>query len=179
MRDAHYALVGYVKSPVGEFVEQLRGELHPQLPHLAAHLTILPPRLLRGSEQSAREQVEETCGATEPFEIMLGTVETFVPITPTVYVRVTHASNRMRELHDRLNTKVLECQEEWPYIPHLTIVKMNTEAEAQRAYEMAHDRWNDYRGPRRIRLTELTFVREGQEHQWRDLAQVRLGNDRG
>src|SRR5260370_41662806 len=45
MLKPRYALVAYVKSPAGEFVETLRRELHPALPHMPAHLTILPPRL--------------------------------------------------------------------------------------------------------------------------------------
>ncbi len=53
MQSPRYALVAYVKSPVGEFVENLRRELHPELPHLAAHLTLLPPRLLKGTEGEA------------------------------------------------------------------------------------------------------------------------------
>ena len=50
----------------------------------------------------------------------LGAVETFIPITPTVFIRIESASARMRALHEKLNTEVLRFQEEWPYIPHLT-----------------------------------------------------------
>src|ERR1700675_3973837 len=129
MPGSRYALVAYVRNPVGEFVEQLRRELHPELPHLAAHLTILPPRVLHGSELSARETLEEVCSQVEPFTVTLGEVETFCPLTPTVFFRVAHAAYRMRELHDRLNTQALAAQEEWPYMPHLTIVKMGAETQ--------------------------------------------------
>ena len=61
MLTPRYALVAYVRNPVGEFVERLRRQLHPELPHLAAHLTVLPPRLLQGTERSALEMLEETC----------------------------------------------------------------------------------------------------------------------
>jgi 2'-5' RNA ligase len=127
MQSSRYALVAYVKNPVGEFVEQLRRELHPDLPHSDAHLTILPPRPLQGSELSALETLEDVCNHVEPFEITLGDVDTFVPVTPTVFIRVAHAAYRMQELHDRLNTDGLAANEEWPYMPHLTIVKMTTE----------------------------------------------------
>ena len=78
MQNPRYALVAYVRNPVGEFVEKLRRELHPALPHLSAHVTILPPRHLQGSEHSAREQLAEICSTVEPFEITLGDVETMV-----------------------------------------------------------------------------------------------------
>ena len=170
-----YALVAYVRNPVGEFVEHLRQELHPELPHLPAHLTLLPPRCLQGGELSALAMLEEVCSQVNPFEITLGDVETFVPVTPTVFIRVAHAAYRMRELHDRLNTKALAAKEEWPYMPHLTIVKMSAADQAQTAFMTARDRWAEFEGGRHIQLKELTFVREEEQNRWVDLAGVPLG----
>jgi 2'-5' RNA ligase len=175
MLNPRYALVAYVRNSVGEFVQKLRQDLHPDLTHLPAHLTILPPRRLHGSEISALETLEELCSGVEPFEVVLGEAETFVPVTPTVFIRVAHAAYRMRELHDRLNTQALKCEEEWPYMPHLTIVKLGTEAQAQQAYIIARDRWAEYQGSRRISVRELTFVREEENNRWTDLAGVPLG----
>lgn len=159
----------------GEFVENLRRELHPDLPHLAAHLTILPPRPLQGSESSAIQVLERICSQEEPFEVQLGAVETFCPITPTVFIRVDGSDPRMRELHRKLNTEALEFKEEWPYIPHLTIVKMVGEEAAKQAFETARARWMQYAGSRRIVLEKLTFVREEAQYHWVDLAPVPLG----
>jgi 2'-5' RNA ligase len=175
MQSLRYALVAYVKSPVGEFVENLRRELHPELPHLAAHITFLPPRPLRGTEGAALQALEAICGQAEPFEVTLGDMESFVPTTPTVYIRVAHAASRLRELHDQLNTQALAFAEEWPYIPHVTIVKMATEAAAEQALEIARERWRQYSGSRRILLDRLTFVREDAANCWVDLAPVLLG----
>src|SRR5271169_1921191 len=83
MQSLRYALVAYVKSPVGEFVENLRRELHPALPHLAAHITFLPPRFLQGTEAQALQLLEGVCSQAEPFEVTLGDMQTFVPSTPT------------------------------------------------------------------------------------------------
>jgi 2'-5' RNA ligase len=175
MQSPRYALVAYVRNAVGEFVENLRQELHPDLPHLPAHLTILPPRRLRGGELSALETVEDICGQAERFEVTLGDVETFVPVTPTVFIRVAHAAYRMRELHDRLNTHALAAEEEWPYMPHLTIVKISTEELAQQAYIFARDRWAQFVGSRCVPVSELTFVREREQNCWVDLAGIPLG----
>jgi 2'-5' RNA ligase len=179
MQKPRYALVAYLKNPAGGFVENLRRELHPDLPQLAAHLTILPPRPLQGTESSALQVLERICGNEVPFEVTLGDVETFIPVTPTVYIRVDAAAARMRELHSKLNTEALGFQEEWPYIPHLTIVKMSAEGLARTAYQMARERWAHYAGSRRILLEKLTFVREdvreGVPNCWVDLASVVLG----
>lgn len=175
MQKSRYALVAYVRSSAGEFVENLRRELHPDLPHLAAHLTILPPRLLQGSETAALQVLERICGAAEPFEVHLGGVETFIPVTPTVYIRVDGSASCMCELHSQLNTEALEFKEEWPYIPHMTIVKMVSEQLAQDAFEIARERWAQYAGSRRILLERLIFVREEATNCWVDLAPVPLG----
>jgi hypothetical protein len=175
MQTGRYALVAYLKSPAGEFVENLRRELHPDLPHMPAHLSILPPRPLRGSESAARQVLERICGEEEPFEVTLGCVETFIPVTPTVFIRIDAAAARMCELHQKLNTAELQYQEEWPYIPHMTIVKMGSEPPAQAAFEMARERWQNYSGSRRILLERLTFVREDSPNCWVDLAPIQLG----
>jgi 2'-5' RNA ligase len=175
MQKMRYALVAYVKGPAGEFVESLRRELHPDLPHLAAHLTILPPRPLQGTESSALQELERLCGNEEPFEVQLGAVETFVPITPTIFIRIDGTSSHMCDLHQHLNTGALAFHEEWPYIPHLTIVKMTAAESAQNAFEVARKRWNHYSGSRRILLENLTFVREDAQNCWIDLAPVPLG----
>jgi 2'-5' RNA ligase len=175
MQNPRYALVAYIKNSVGEFVESLRQELHPDLPLLAAHLTILPPRPLQGSESAALQMLEKLCGQAEPFEINLGEVETFLPTTPTVYIGIAHAASRMRELHDRLNTQVLAFKEEWPYVPHLTIVMMASDPPAQNAFRIACERWGHYLGSRRILLERLTFVREEAPGRWVDVAPVMLG----
>jgi 2'-5' RNA ligase len=175
MQSLRYALVAYVKSPVGEFVENLRPELHPNLPHLAAHITFLPPRLLRGTEASALQMLAGVCSQVEPFEVTLGDMQSFVPTTATVYIRVTHGASRLQELHDQLNKQALAFEEEWPYIPHLTVVKMATEPMAEQALGIARERWQQYAGSRRILLDRLTFVREDAQNCWVDLAPVLLG----
>jgi 2'-5' RNA ligase len=88
---------------------------------------------------------------------------------------VAHAASRLRELHGQLNTQALAFAEEWPYIPHLTIVKMATAQAAERALGIARERWQQYSGSRSILLDRLTFVREDEQNCWVDLAPILLG----
>jgi 2'-5' RNA ligase len=174
MPSSRYALVTYVHNSVGDLVEQLRRELHPRTAHMAAHLTILPPRELIGTESAALEFLEEACSHVIPFEVELGQVETFLPTTPTVYIEVRHAAYRMRELHDQLCGRGLSCEENWPYIPHLTIVKTDRDEEAREALKIARERWAQFQGDRRILVEQLMFVRE-KDGNWQDVAPVPLG----
>jgi 2'-5' RNA ligase len=167
-------LVTYVRDPVGEFVAQLRRELHPTLAHMAAHLTVLPPRELIGSEAAALEFLEEACSHVAPFSVELGDVETFLPTTPTVFIQVKRAAYRIRELHDQLCGRGLRCDENWPYIPHLTIMKTETDELARVACALARERWAQFSGKRQVEVEELMFVREN-GCCWQDLAPVPLG----
>jgi 2'-5' RNA ligase len=175
MPSSRYALVTYVRNPVGEFIEQLRRDLHPTIAHMAAHLTILPPRELRGSEASALEFLEEACSRVVPFSIELGDVETFLPTTPTVFIQVRHAAYRIRELHDQLCGRGLRCEESWPYIPHLTILKTESDEQAHAASLVAREHWAQFSGRREVPVEELMFVRES-DGCWQDVAPLPLGH---
>jgi 2'-5' RNA ligase len=174
MPSSRYALVTYVRNPVGEFVAQLRQELHPTIAHMAAHLTILPPRELAGTEAAALEFLEEACSRVVPFIVELGDVETFLPTTPTVFIQVKRAAYRIRELHDQLCGKGLSCDESWPYIPHITILKTETDEQASAGLVLARERWAQFPGKRQVHVEELMFVRENGGC-WEDLAPVPLG----
>jgi 2'-5' RNA ligase len=176
VQQRQYALVAYIRNSVGEFVEQLRGELHPAHAHLPAHITVLPPRRLTGNEADALSLVERMCQDVNPFEVTLGDVENFMPITPTVFIRVGFAAYRLRELHDSLNVEALHCDEQWPYMPHLTIVKVDTMEAASQALRVARQRWAGFEEPRKVWVDELTFVRSGNDcDTWVDIAPVKLG----
>jgi 2'-5' RNA ligase len=173
MPSSRYALVTYVGDAVGEFVTQLRLELHPAIAHMAAHLTILPPRVLNGSEAAALEFLEEACSNVLPFSVELGDVETFLPTTPTVFIQVKRSAYRIREMHDHLCGGGLRCDENWPYIPHLTIMKTETDEQAIAACALARERWAQFPGKRQVQVEELMFVRENGGC-WQDLAPVAL-----
>jgi 2'-5' RNA ligase len=169
-----YAVVAYVRNPVGNFVEELRRELHPQHGHLPAHVTVLPPRQLHGTEQDAIHSLKEHSARFKSFEVRMGNVESFSPTTPTVFLRVEHSAHRFRDLHEELNTGPLQCNEIWPYMPHLTIVKMPELHQAEHALATSRERWSSYSGTKTLQIEELTFVREGDNDRWVDLATVRL-----
>jgi len=169
-----YGLVAYVRSPLGEMVESIRRELHPDHANVPAHISILPPRPLKGSEEEARSFLENACRLVAPFEVAMGEVESFMPTTPTVFIRVARAAYKMRELHDLLNTGILEFDEPLPYMPHLTIGKLHSLERAKEVYEISRLRWEQYPGDRTVKVEQLSFVR-GRDLVWTDLAPVHLG----
>ena len=175
MESVQYAVVAYLRDAVGQFVEGLRREMHPKHAHLPAHISILPPRPLHGTEAQALEAMEHVCEAVAPFEITMGEVATFAPTTATVFIRLAHAAYRLRELHDRLNTGPLRANESWPYMPHLTIAKMDTQEQSEHVLREARRRWEDYSSTRKVVIEELTFVRQAGPDRWVDIAPIPLG----
>ncbi len=172
-----YAAVAYIRDPVGIFVEELRRELHPAHTHADAHVTILPPRPLRGTEEEAIASLTQSCQSVAPFEVTMGDVETFIPLTPTVFLRVARGAYRLRELHDRFNVGALEFVEPWPYMPHLTIAKMDTTEEARKVLKISEERWRFFAESRVVHIRSLTFVK-GIGERWLDLAEAPFGGNR-
>jgi 2'-5' RNA ligase len=168
-----YALVAYIRSDVGEFVDGLRRELHPEHAHLPTHVTILPPRPLHGSEEEAVAMLRQVSSPVAPFQVELGDVESFLPVTPTVFIRVAHSGYRMRELHDLLNQGPLCYNEPLPYMPHVTVAKLDTAERAAEVLSSSKQLWEHFPGPHRVCIERLTFVR-GCGHQWIDLAEIPL-----
>jgi 2'-5' RNA ligase len=173
-RPPQYALVAYVRNSLGKFVESMREELHPDHTHSPAHITILPPRSLAGSEEEALRGLRERLADTEAFQVRVGEVETFHPTTPTVFLRVERDAHRIRDLHDRLNIGPLGCAEPWPFMPHLTIVKMPEAVQTQDALEESRRRWKQFQGGRTATISDVTFVREGTGGHWVDIATIPL-----
>jgi 2'-5' RNA ligase len=173
-KSSQYALVAYLSGPVAEFVEALRAELYPAHAHLAAHITVLPPRHLQGTEDEAKRALLSLSSDLARFEILLGDVESFTPATPTVFISVAKGAHRFRDMHVRFNSGALQCDEPWPYIPHLTIVKMDDFEGAARALAISRERWSNYSGEKTVRVQELTFVREGEAERWVDLETINL-----
>jgi 2'-5' RNA ligase len=176
MAPRQYALVAYVRDPVGIFVEDLRRELFPERGHLPAHITILPPRPLQAGEEDTIHVVRREIERLQGFEVEMGDVENFFPTTPTIFLRVARGAYRLRELHDALNLGCLFCHEQWTYMPHMTVVKMPEFEQAKLALQRVRERWAQYRGPRNVLVDRLSFVREGDGIHWDDLASVPLGS---
>jgi 2'-5' RNA ligase len=91
-----------------------------------------------------------------------------------VFIQVKRAAYRMREIHDQLCGKGLRGEESWPYIPHLTILKTETDEQARVASAVARERWALFTGKRQVQVEELMFVREHGGN-WQDVAPLPLG----
>jgi hypothetical protein len=159
MPSSRYALVTYVRNPVGEFVEQLRRNSIPPWLTWPAHLTILPPRELVGNRSGRAGISGRSLQPRHPFDVELGDVETFLPTTPTVFIQVKRAAYRMRELHDQLAARVCAAGELALYSASHDLEDGKDE-QARAACWWRRERWAEFPGKRQVQVEELMFVRE-------------------
>jgi len=68
----------------------------------------------------------------------------------------------------------LRCGEDWPYIPHLTILKAETDELARAACAVARERWQSF--PATRGACRGTCVRPREWRQLQDLARLALGH---
>jgi len=168
-----FALVIYVPSPLGRFLDDLRRELVPHdNPH--AHVSVLPPRPLRVDWPVASAQVRTLTDGWTPFEIELTSVEVF-PVTEVVYLELGAGAAELRRMHAAMNRSVLDFVEPFAYHPHLTLAQEITHGDVERLRETASLRWRGYQGPRRFRVDHAVLVQNTLNNYWIDLAEYSLG----
>src|SRR5579864_1740921 len=172
---AEYAVVAYLGGELARFAERLRAQLAPEQSHLRAHITLLPPRPLIASEPFAVQELKTRCLDLGPVRISVDRVETFLPLHPTVYLRVLHGARHLRSIYESLNAGALAAVDPWPYLPHLTLATLPDSARTEIAFTNSAARWNEYAGDREFLLREAAFVREESPDRWVDIESFGLG----
>jgi len=135
-----FALVTYIPDPLGSFLQSLRlglpGEENPQ-----AHITILPPRPLLLPLEIVSFEAQQILHGFDPFTIELSRVSVF-PETNILYLEIAEGNDALHKLHDALNTGSLAHEENFEFLPHLTISGSipagelaKVRAEAERTWE--------------------------------------------
>jgi 2'-5' RNA ligase len=167
-----FAVVAYMDDPVARFVDNLRRELAPGCCH-RAHITVLPPRPLWIPTTRAVEEASQILSRFEPFELTLGPVTAFED-THVVKVSLQTGLSELRTLHDILNTGPFEQAEEYAYVPHITLSHDVSSTDCARHLAQARERWARF-SPPKVWVDTLTFVQQGANGEWSDLAELMLG----
>lgn len=168
-----FAVVIYVPDPLGRFLDDLRREVVPNCnPH--AHVSVLPPRPLAVSWQTASEQARALVDGWPQFDVELTTIQVF-PVTQVVYIGVGAGEAELRRMHFAMNQTALAFQEPFAYQPHVTVAQEIPRAGVEAAHETARRRWAEYKGNRTFRAERAVFVQNTIDSRWIDLAEYSLG----
>jgi 2'-5' RNA ligase len=161
--------------PASVEVEGLRRALgDTSLGHVAPHLTLVPPVNVRAAELEDALRLVRRAAATQdgPLWVELGPVETFVPVTPVVYLGVGGPDlGRLGRLKSTVLSGPLLRAERWPWVPHVTLADEAPPEQAAAALQaLAH-----YRS--RISFDRVVVLEERGRH-WHPLADACFGPPR-
>jgi len=169
-----FALVIYIPGPLGKFLDDLRRELVPHYnPH--AHVSVLPPRPLSVTWQTASEQVRSLSASWKPFEVELTNLDIF-RVTEVAYLEVGAGARELRRMHEAVNTAALAFEDPYPYHPHITLAQEVPHERVPETFELARRRWNEFTGPRSFQAECAVFVQNTTRNIWLDLAEFPLGS---
>jgi len=168
-----YAVVAYLAGPIARFVDRLRSELDSGGAH-HAHITILSPREMSSSVAEAIEFARQQVAKFEPFQVQVGEVEAFRD-TNVIYLAMSGGACELTALHDVLNTGLLEQQEAYDYVPHITLGQQFVAGSLEGLLEESRRRWTDFGPPPPLPVERVTFVQQRADSSWEDVAELGLG----
>ncbi|MCX6597549.1 MAG: 2'-5' RNA ligase family protein [Acidobacteria bacterium] len=167
-----FALVTYLPSPLGSFLNSLRQELVPTC-HLRSHVTVLPPRQLP-SCSAGWDQLQRQLIDFEPVYVELDTIEVF-PETSVIYVSIGCGRQQLIAMHQSLAQDDLAFCEPFVFHPHITLAQGLLGEQVEAGKELARHRWANFTGPRGFMLDAMTFVQNTVSNDWVDLGELSLG----
>jgi 2'-5' RNA ligase len=170
MHASSFAVVAYLTGDLGKFVGDFRAAVTPHDRHLRSHLTALSPRKLQISDADAVKSFKKN--TVQSIKIEAGDVCTFRPLSPTIYLDLRRGQEQLWKLNSQLGAAPLAGKPNWPFVPHLTLAKLDDFKDVPRVLQHARDRWRDYQGTRSFSVTELMLVRESGPGVWLDLASI-------
>jgi 2'-5' RNA ligase len=168
-----FALVIYIPEPLGRFLDDLRRELVPHYnPH--AHVSVLPPRVIRGDWRPASEQARALTEGWAPFDVELTSIQIFQR-TEVIYIEIGAGAAELCDLHAAMNSSALEFAEPYVYHPHITLAQEIPHDRVGELTDLARRRWDAYQGSRTFRAERAVFVQNTVDNCWVDLAEYSLG----
>ena len=167
-----FAVVSYITGPLGAFVEQFQREADP-FSDLRAHVTILPPRPLRGELAAAGSQIEEQSRHFGTFEIEATQVRTF-RAAQVIYLDVGAGAAQLRRLNRRLNSGAWRFADPYSYHPHITLAQELPGDRVREVRDLARKRWAENRLSRRFAIDRIKLVQYTRANRWVDVAEYRI-----
>lgn len=93
-----------------------------------SHYSLIPPHLTlkypfeidEAQVETIVDKLEEMSTKSQPFTLSVLKVSTFQPVNNVIYLKID-ANNELMALHDQLNNELNGGQEEFAYVPHITL----------------------------------------------------------
>ncbi len=126
-----------VPDPLGAQLTRFRleaGDLRPG--EIPVHITLLPPtRVPVAALEEIRTHLAEVAAGCRPFQVDLDGADTFRPVSPVVFLRVTTGAAECTRLQERIRRGPLSTELNFPYHPHVTVAHRLPESDLDRAQQ--------------------------------------------
>lgn len=164
-----------VPRPLAAEIDGLRRALgFGAIEQVPVHITlVLPINVAEDQVDDAIDLVHAAAAAARPVHVVLGPVDTFSPVTPVVYLRVSGPGlDDIARLRDELDSGPLAQELKHPFVPHVTLGDDATPDEIDGATRaLAH-----FVEP--VALDTITVLEESADDRiWRPVADVTLGRE--
>lgn len=158
--------------PLADEIDGLRRAVgDPSLGRIPPHVTLVPPVNVRGSDLPLALDRLRTAAAGQhgPLRVTFGSVGTFLPVNPVLYLAVGGDLDRLRALRDSVFAPPLERKLSWPWVPHLTLADGATEERIAAALQAL----DSYAVT--VDVDRVVLLEEDRGRIWRPLADATLG----
>ncbi|MBU6213142.1 MAG: 2'-5' RNA ligase family protein [Actinomycetales bacterium] len=166
-------IVVRVPEPWGEDLTQWRaGFGDPHADRMPAHVTVLPPlRMSTLAFSRLADALHSEVGGVPAFDVSLGPVGTFRPVSPVVFLEAHASGGSLDGLHGAVNRAAGSPPLRHPFHPHVTVAMDLPDA----VLDAAASALSDYRAAWTV--TEVcVFLRDGTGH-WHEQYKVGLRAD--
>ena len=171
-----YALIGFIPGALGDYLNRVRQELVPGCP-FHSHITVLPPRVLRGAPEELSADLAAQLEHTEALEIGIGKVAVFAS-TNVIYLEVVSGGAELTRIHEQLIHGNFNSAEQYPFHPHITLAQEYPVEQLPALLECAKARWKEWPHGRSFAVKHLSFVCGADLTHWQDISQYELSCSR-
>lgn len=158
--------------PLADELDGLRRAVgDPSLARIPPHVTLVPPVNVHAADMpEALGRLRRAAASLPgPLRLTLGSVSTFLPVNPVLYLAVGGDVEALRTLRDAVFAPPLARRLSWPWVPHLTLADGGTEERitagttALADYAVLAD------------IDRVVLLEEGPGRVWRPVADAALG----
>ncbi len=156
------------------WADQLQGSREafgdPQARSIPTHVTLLPPTAVpQGRVGDIRQHLTAVAASLAPFQLELNGTDTFRPVSPVVFVKVTVGGDYCDHLQQAVRTGPLARELTFPFHPHVTVAHHLDDA----ALDLAMTSLRDFSAS--FRVTGFVLYEHGTDGVWRPRRRFRFG----
>lgn len=118
-----YGIAIFPSKKLQDIVNSYRKRYDPHYALISPHITLKPAFKLEEEEvESFVEQVHEIAKGIGPIQLEVNKVKSFQPVNNVIYLKVEDDPN-LTELYEKLQALGKNSEDDYPFIPHITIAQ--------------------------------------------------------